>query len=767
VLGIQGMNYTGTTADANDFLIDPLLVAKRAVGSSLGFMATPTPGADNVLGTLGFVGDTHFSANRGYFTSPFDVAISTDTPGAQIRYTLDGSPPTATTGLVYSSPVHIATTATLRAAAFLAGYTPSNVDTETYLFPADIAHQSGAGLPPSATWGSSGPDWAMDPDIVNDPTYSSSVVQSLESLPSVSLVLPWNDMFGGNGQGIYIQGSSTERAVSTEFFTADQSQNFQIDAAVEIQGGSSDDRWKDDKLSMQLKFKAPYGPTKLNENVFNDPQFDTDATTKFDTLILDGVLNNSWVHPDQVQRDRAMFVQDQVVADLQNMAGGAAPHGRYVQLYIDGVYWGVYYLHERPDDSFASTYLDGDKDDYDVLKHNPTTVVSGGQTAVNDYASLLTAVRKSMTNTANYQAVTNMLDIDGFIDYMIINYYAGNTDWAQHNWYASYDRVSGTGKWRFHSWDAEHVFESLSDNLTTKNDTGGPTEIFLRLIANSEFKLKFDDHVQKLMANGGLLTPGKVAAVYTARINQIYSAMIAESARWGDNRSPNAPYTRDGWWNYQQNTLLVGNGSNTPYFPNRTATVLSQFSADGWLQSLVAPVFTQYGGTVNAGYALGMSKPSGSPAGANIYYTTNGTDPRLSGGSLNSAAKQYTAAVNIGAATRVIARIRNVSGSTTTWSPEIDVTFLLPSLFPLRIVELNYHPADHAGVADSDDLEFIELENIGAASVSLNGIQITQFASTPYVFPDCSREKSGGVSIGLRHEHQLGRHRLRHRQFEQ
>ena len=62
-----------------------------------------------------------------------------------------------------------------------------------------------------------------------------------------------------------------------------------------------------------------------------------------------------------------------------------------------------------------------------------------------DYATLLAAARQNMSVLANYQAVANLLDVKNFIDYMIINYYTGNTDWAsataQHNWYASYDRV--------------------------------------------------------------------------------------------------------------------------------------------------------------------------------------------------------------------------------------------------------------------------------------------------------------------------------------
>src|SRR5439155_5430885 len=102
--------------------------------------------------------------------------------------------------------------------------------------------------------------------------------------------------------------------------------------------------------------------------------------------------------------------------DLQNLAGSHGPHGRFVHLYLDGLYWGMYYLHEEPDDSFASEYLGGDKDDYDVVKHNGTTVVAGDNTAASNFSSLLTAVRKDMTVQANYDAVRQKLDVDDFID---------------------------------------------------------------------------------------------------------------------------------------------------------------------------------------------------------------------------------------------------------------------------------------------------------------------------------------------------------------
>jgi hypothetical protein len=708
VLAIAGLNST----NSSDFLIDPLFTTTRASTTSVGFMATPSPGALNNTSSLGFVGDTHFSVDRGYYTNPFDVTITSDTAGAQIRYTLDGSAPTATTGLVYTGPIHVTTTTNLRAAAFKAGYTPSDVDTQTYLFLNDVIHQTGAGLPPTATWGQAGPDWAMDPDIVNSPTYSGQIIDALKAIPTMSISMNWADMFGSGGQGIYIAGSGVPKATSTEYFTAD-GQQFQINDSIQIQGGTSDDRWKQDKLSFRLKFTDDFGDTKLDFPLFTDPTFDQGATHSFNTLLLDAESNNVWTHPDPTQQGRATYVQDQYVADLQNLAGGYAPHGSYVQLYINGVYWGVYYLHERPDDRFASDYLGGDNEDYDILKHTATTPVNSSTTAVPDYAAFLTNVRKDMSVTANYQAVVNQLDTKNLIDYMIINFYTGNTDWstttAVHNWYASYNKASGAGKWRYHSWDAEHVLENVNDNITTRSyETGSPFEVFQRLMVNPEFKLQFADEAQRLMTNGGLLTPAQASSIFGQRAAQLNLAIIGESARWGDNRNTSTPYTAA-----QRNANVVSLQNN--YFPFRTQVVLNQFAAQGWLSAVTAPNYSQYGGTVSAGTQITLSKAAGAPGAAEIYWTTDGSDPRTS-----ISHSTGPAIVTINNALHLKARV--LSGG--VWSAMVDSVFLLTQQYPVRITELNYHPQDRSGVADADDMEWLELLNTGTQTVDLNGVKI-------------------------------------------
>ena len=218
---------------------------------------------------------------------------------------------------------------------------------------------------------------------------------------------------------------------------------------------------------MRLTFKQPYGPTKLNYDVFGGSPFSEGAVKSFDTLILDAILNHGWTHPEKIQDDAAKFVTDQFVAGLQNaMSGpGSAPHETWVHLYLNGVYWGMYHAHERPDDTFQSDYCGGRKEDWDVIKHIPGDVVSGTNAKYNE---LLSKVRLNQADPANYQAVAQMLDLQDFADYMILNFWGGNEDWAHHNWYASYNRVDPSGKWRFHSWDAEHVLKSVSRNVTAR-----------------------------------------------------------------------------------------------------------------------------------------------------------------------------------------------------------------------------------------------------------------------------------------------------------
>jgi alpha-tubulin suppressor-like RCC1 family protein len=72
-----------------------------------------------------------FTPAGGTYTSAQSVTIATTTTGAEVRYTTDGTEPTATSSL-YAAPLSVTLTTTLKAKAFKTGWTPSDTGTATY-----------------------------------------------------------------------------------------------------------------------------------------------------------------------------------------------------------------------------------------------------------------------------------------------------------------------------------------------------------------------------------------------------------------------------------------------------------------------------------------------------------------------------------------------------------------------------------------------------------------------------------------------------------
>jgi len=609
-------------------------------GDGRRFFAFPSPGTRNDGGYIGEVADTQFSHRRGFYDTPFSVTIATETEGAVIYYTLDASEPMSDgrspSQRLYTGPIRIAATTILRAVASKTGWKSSNTDSHTYVFLDDVLRQNGAGLP--NTWGHAGADYEMDPQVVNDPAYRDRIKHDLKSVPTMSLAMNVDDWFSSNSSvyagGIYTHpqwednyGPEAERTVSVEYYDPSTSGQFQIKAGVRLAGGSSTSPWKMDKLSMRLKFTEDFGATKLRFDIFGDG-----ATDEFDTLVLDARMNNSWAYGGGVtvrgtrpwisgtvvQGDIAQYTRDQFVADIQNAMGGYAPHGRHVHLYLNGLYWGLYWLHERPDEHFAAAYFGGTDEDYDVLKHNSGNVLNGSGA---DYNRMFSIANAGLGSNTQYQSIQQYLDLPDLVDYMITNFYVGNTDWAHQNWYATRSRVASDGRWRYHSWDAEHVMEGLTENSTGRNDSGGPTRLHHKLTENAEYRILFSDHVHRHLFNNGVLTPEGAAALYQIRLDEVDRAVVAESARWGDNHR-SLPYTRDVDWVRERDWLV------NQYLPRRTATVLSQFKSRGWYPNVAAPVFRingsyQHGGPITKGSRLSITAPA-----AVIWYTLDGLDPR-------------------------------------------------------------------------------------------------------------------------------------------
>jgi len=614
------------------------------------YFESPTPGEPNGEAFEGFVADTSFSVDRGFYDDAFDLAISSRTEGARIRYTLDGSTPTAERGLLYESPISIDSTTIVRAIAFKTDFVPTNVDSHTYLFLDDVVRQDGAGFP--TLWNDARADYEMDPEIVDSPAYRDSILDDLRDLPTVSIATEPDDLFGPDG--IYANptqgGSGWERPASIEYLRNDGVEGFQVEAGVQIAGGASRDWPNSMKKSFRIVFKSRYGPTRLEY-----PLFDDSDVTRFNTIVLRAGYNYGWLHRYADQRTRAQYMRDQFARETQRDLGQLTSHGRYVHLYLDGLYWGIYNLIERADGAFAASYLGGEEDDYDSIKGDEPPAAISGDT--DFWREMFSVANAGVSTPAGYERIQEYLDPDSLIVYSMVNHYIGNIDGPvcicgdhrPRNFYAARRRTD-EGRYHFFLWDSEH---SLSETNVDRSDLGvtnadnTPARLYGRLRANAEFRMRFADHVHRAYFNDGPLSPQATIARWEGIARKIDRAVVAESARWGDTRRAE-PYTRDVEWVAEKARLV------DRFFPVRSSVVLAQHRADGLYPSVAAPTLSQHGGLVPRDFELGMIA-----AGGTVYYSLDGADPRLPGGELSPDTIAYgpterNILIGEGAATRVV-----------------------------------------------------------------------------------------------------------------
>ena len=146
LLAVHALN---DVANSGEFLMVAELAEITVNESTPVYFLQPTPGSFNSTpGVQGFlIDEIQLSHPHGFYENSFQLAISAKTAGTTIRYTLNGTEPTATNGTVYTGPLTINKTSTVRARAFKTGMDPSNVETATYLFLDDVVLQSPTGDP--------------------------------------------------------------------------------------------------------------------------------------------------------------------------------------------------------------------------------------------------------------------------------------------------------------------------------------------------------------------------------------------------------------------------------------------------------------------------------------------------------------------------------------------------------------------------------------------------------------------------------------------
>ncbi len=672
------------------------------------------------------VADTKFSLNGGFYEAPIIVALSSATPEATIEYTLDGSEPSLFNAATrrYSGPISIERTTVVRAQASKAGMEPTNLDTHTYLFSQSTLFQPKQpdGFP--ANWSNAGGinaskpadvDYEIDPRIrearyVDMDGEAFGLAEALQALPSMAITIP-NSVLWDPDHGLHAQarnkGREWERRASVEYFDATGERLQQAEAGLRMQGG-----WNRNpemlKKSLRLYFRKEYGDAKFRAPLFKDTPVDS-----FDTLILRSGNGKAWPSPWRAlsglgnSLERTTYLRDEFVRATQLDMGHPSAHGDFVHLYINGLYWGLYNLTERLDEHFGARYFPGEADDMDVIKW----IRSLGRLANNGtedvWESVLTLARGDVESPAVYDEIASLVDLPNLIDYMLVNFFVGNGDWPDNNAYTMRSRVEGE-TFRFFCWDSEECLLSPQANRLNVRHPGNLSELYQLLRQNEEFQFLISDRISRHFFDDGALTDTQSSARLMRLARRIDRAIVAESARWGDLLRPSQPYDRDDWLRELQRLRedyfnSAGNGRN--------AITLSQLESAGLWDHQRPPLVVQEGDVVR------VKKRSIFASGI-LYFTTDGTDPRLPGGEIHPSAQQGPAAIPFTETLTIRARAKGL----TRWTPEVEHTFVYgtaASAANLRITEIMYHPAEDDPMAN----EFIELMNTSEENVNLRGLR--------------------------------------------
>ncbi len=416
------------------------------------FFATATPGASNNTQTayLGYVPKVVFDTPAGFYPLPgVAVQLSCPDPNAEIRYTLDGSEPTATSTL-YQGTILLNTTDCVRARAFVPGTTLLGSFTETNTYFVNVSH----------------------------------------TLPVVALAGNYNGLFNGGANG--------EIRNAIEFFDVALQQQFEMEGDTR---GHGNDSWNFDQKGIRFHTRDEYG----YDNNIEYPIFPTSPRDEYDVVILKAAgsdcypgADNYWNLPSCHVRDafsQTLAEEGNLHVDLRRL--------QHCIVYINGDYWGLYELRERVDSDYTDFYYSQEEPDVDMIKYwGGINVEYGSDTA---YYNLVDFINNNpMVDPANYAYVSARMDLMSLIDYFMINTYTVNSDWLNWNTMWWRGREAPGVPWKYALWDMDNTFDlgqnytglpttdydndpCATDNAFPNSPTITHSQVFNRLLDNPDF----------------------------------------------------------------------------------------------------------------------------------------------------------------------------------------------------------------------------------------------------------------------------------------
>jgi hypothetical protein len=485
------------------------------------FFNTPTYGTSN-NGSLCFAGyepAAVISGNGGFFTTNQTVTMSA--ASGQIRYTTNGTIPTATSPL-YPGPLTLSSTKVIAARVFSTnGLLPGPVVKKTFF-----------------------------------------INESEINMPVFSLTIDSLDLWDANN-GMYVFGPSNdsvfpyyganywrdvEKQCYIEFFDANKTKKFETVAGLKIFGGYS--RTFPQK-SFKVKCRAHYGSPEVNFPLIPEKKH---ISTYRDIILRNGGTDNEGTHFRDAFMQRVM--KDQHVDYMAYQPS---------VVYLNGDFWGFYEIRERQDEAYIEKNHGYAPEDIDFLEHSGSIyTLAGSDTGFYNMYNYITTADAASPNY--FPRVNKMMDIENFTDYIIAETYYGNKDWVG-DWVNNIKlwrpRVPN-GKWRYILWDLDWgmgLYSSANANYLNRARypavANEHSDMLDAMLYNTQFKNYFVNRYADLINT--IYTDQNIQKIAFSMKNEVDPIMNLHFNKWGGTYSH---------WNDEINEILDFNQDRRTYARN-------------------------------------------------------------------------------------------------------------------------------------------------------------------------------------------------------
>lgn len=531
----------GTVVDSLAFGKQTAHISYGRFGTSEGYME-PSPGAANTTAyaNLSRCQVPKFSEKGGLKSGNVSLTLSCETAGATIRYTTDGSEPTAQSQ-AYNSPIVFNSNTNIRAKAFANGMLPSAIATSSYIYNDNDHNECGGFTVPVVSI-------TVDDRYFND-NQIGMMVQGTNGKRSEK------NCAGSFGNANY--NNDWQRPVNFEYFeNGEQVVSQELEATVE--GGCSR-TYTVKSISLKASKKTgadlvDYHLFKMKPDLYHQTIYLRNGGQGADagmSMWGGGMFGPGQGGPGQGQQqqektDKVKFRDALMQAFGTNMNIDYQAY-QPVAYYINGEYMGMMALMERTNSSYVEANHGVDGDNIDMVTLSDQLGINVSKGTLDAYNSLISFLESNDTQTEEYYAeACRRMDMDEYIEYQILEQFICNADWPGNNTKIWRERKDGS-RFRWILFDTDYGFghdgalNSKSDMITWcrgegKTNWGNQqpwmTTMFKHLSDNPQFAKKFT--TKYLIHLSTTLTENRLRAVYDSIVSLVeheYCADMHKSAQ--------------------------------------------------------------------------------------------------------------------------------------------------------------------------------------------------------------------------------------------